>query len=238
MASLDIYDFVFYDLLKYDTSSSVLTGELQNDVIFGLMVPTIFILIVLLTGVKQMFGDSHKSVGYLASITGLGVIMTLGWVPIIAGLGGFVFVLALIGYFIAAFYRRIISHGHEKVLVDNAKKLGGAIDMGNYALTKRDYRHLATELRNAEREFGDACTTLEALQKGIMRPQNSITVGDTKNQAARQQEIKSLAIDTAEEVIGQVPKGKRLKFIEDNVKINKEFKRELDDLFRIKDGII
>ncbi|MFH1431843.1 MAG: hypothetical protein ABIG84_01375 [archaeon] len=182
MAS-SIYDFVFYEILKYDYSSSVLTGELQNDIIFGLLVPTIFIAIVAHQGVHRLFGDSSKFVAYLSSITSVGVVITLGWVPIIAGIGGFIFVALIAVYFMYAFYRRIFSEGHEKAISDKLGKageiIGNKIDFAGVTLTKKEMREAESELGGCFHRYGEAHDTKTSADQGLSKTtaHSSISAG-------------------------------------------------------------
>lgn len=243
-----IYDFIFYNLLKYDHASSVLTGELQHDIIFGLMIPTIFIAIVLLTAVNKIFGESHKVIGYLSSITGLGVIITLGWVPLIAGIGGFVFVILIALYFLAAFYRRIVPHGHEKAVVDAAGWAGSKIDLGNVTLTEKDMRKLGTELRIFDEEYNTAEAFIHRISqdsknKGISvnlinHPENLEKLDErTRSEFRMQMTIKSNAITEGEKIVGKVRRDQRKKFIGKYTEDDKKYQEELLKLYEYMEKV-
>lgn len=229
----DIYDFVFFEILKYDYSSSALTGELQHDIIFGLMIPTIFIALVAYTGVNKIFGEAHKVIGYLASITAVGVIMTLGWVPIIAGIGGPVFVVLIALYFMVAFYRRIVSHGHEKKLVDAAGWAGGKMDLGRVVLSGRDERKLGKQLRNFDEEYNTAQRLIDNILGGKDKEVTKVVVDKLdvpkQTEISRQSQIKSNAIEEGENIVEQVPRGRRDEIIKRYTQ--DKFQKEMRKLF-------
>ncbi len=248
--AFDIYDFIFHTLLKYDHASSVLTGDLQHDIIFGLLIPTIFIAIVIHQGVHRIFGDSSKFVAYLSSITALGIIITLGWVPLIAGIGGFVFVILIALYFIYAFYRRIVSEGHEKMVYDAAGKIGDRIDLGNVTMSKRDKRQLATELKSLDEQYDDACDIIQneidtARNTGIhISTADANNIDETKDskrldertrtELRLQSDIKRNALVEGERVVDQIPWNERMRFIGHYTKDGGKFQKELKELFDIK----
>ncbi|RLG13724.1 MAG: hypothetical protein DRN71_04315 [Candidatus Nanohalarchaeota archaeon] len=245
-----IYDFIFYTLLKYGYASSVLTGELTHDIIYGLLIPTIFIAIVVHQAVYRIFGDSSKFIGYLSSITALGVIITMGWVPLIAGIGGFVFVILIALYFIYAFYRRIVSEGHEKMVYDAAGKLGGRIDLGNVTISKRRKRELATELKSFDEQYNDACSIIQnqidtANNNGIhinttdannMDESKSAEQLDerTRTELRLQSQIKRNALVNGEKIVDEIPWNQRIKFIEHYTDDRGKFQKELKELFVVK----
>ncbi len=215
--AFDIYDFVFYNLLKYDYSSSVLTGDLQHDVIFGLLIPTVFIAFVLYFSVRNVFGAGHPMIGNLAAITGLGVIITLGWVPLIAGFGSFVFVALLALLFIGAFYRRLVPDGAEMKLRSGATKLGGMVDIGNPVIPKKQRRALGVRLHSCQAEYKAAKEAIEAFR--TKDGGNKIVMGDSNTENAteiqRHTKMSNHAVEKAVQILEYFPISERSKVLKD-----------------------
>jgi len=232
MASFDIYDFVFYDILKFDPSSSVLTGELQNDVIFGLLVPAVFIFIVLYFFVYHQFGAGSKFLGTLASLTGFGVIITLGWVPLIAGLGGFAFVLILFLAILRGFYSRLIPKGVDTKVYKAGHWLGktaaNKIDYDGIALTEKEMREKYAHLRGCFDRYDRAWKSYDSINKGLanMTTQSTINTGSgastnnaeaasLRSQSADVQKNMEDISEQAIEIIKSVPRHERKTMIDD-----------------------
>lgn len=216
--AFDIHEFIFYDILKYSPSSTVVTGDIQNDVIFGLLIPTIFIAIVLHFSVRNVFGAGHAFIGNLAALTGLGVIVTLGWVPIIAGLGGFVFVALLAVLFVGAFYRRLVPEGAEMKLRGAAAKAGSMIDVGNPVIPPKVRRAYGVRLHSCENDYNSAVTAIQAYSGSGSGPK--MLVGESKfeqtTEVERHTNMMNHAFEKGVQLIENFPKGNsRVQFIKE-----------------------
>ncbi len=252
MAS-EIYDFVFYDILGYDYSSATLSGELQNDVIFGLLIPTVFIAILLYFFVFKIFGAGSKIIGTLSSITALGVIVTLGWVPLIAGMGGFAFVIILALALIRGIYSRLVPKGVDTKLYGAGKwagkKMAAKVDIHDPTLSKKELRYLATELTDCSDRFYNAKEMYDAIQKKYhnVNQINNITAGDTSgnvdnldsetrsafSEALAFHNLMSVEFKNAEDVTERIPSSKREKMIKDHVG-DGELKTKLDTIMNLE----
>lgn len=252
MAS-EIYDFVFYNILKYDTSSSTLSGELQNDVIFGLLIPTVFIAILLYFFVFKIFGAGNKVIGTLSSITALGVIVTLGWVPLIAGMGGFAFVIILALALIRGIYSKLVPKGVDTKLYGAGKwagkKMAAKVDVHDPTLSKKELRYLATELTDCDDRYDNAKEMFDAIQRKYKNVTqiNNINTGDTSgnvdnldsetksafSEALAFHNLMSVEFKNAEEVIERIPSSKRAKFIADHVN-NSDLKTKLETIMAVE----
>ena len=243
--AFDIYDFVFYNLLKYDHASSVLTGELQNDIIFGLLIPTIFIAIVLYFGVHQIFGAGHKAIGALSAITGLGVIVTLGWVPIIAGIGGFAFVIIIVGFFLTAFYRRLVPSGLEVGAYKAGRHAARLVDAGVPMIPEKQKRAFGAKLKGYDSDFHYADQAMAKYTgKGGVSVNTGNPVDDERIKYERQTELqrhstmKNDALEKSISIIELIPKGQRIDFIDKYTSKDKtesgepSLNKELHDMFK------
>lgn len=234
----DIYDFIFYTVLKYDYSSSVLTGELQNDIIFGLLVPTIFIAFVLYFSVRNVFGAGHAAIGNLAAITGLGVVVTLGWVPIIAGLGGFVFVALLAILFIGSFYRRLVPEGAEMKLRGAAAKAGSMIDVGTPIIPPKTRRAYGVRLHGCETEYDDAVEAISTYKGGKSSGGSNVIITESKfeqkTEIERYNALKNHAVEKGVQIVENFMAREREGFINEFTKKDGEYNKQLKKYFKLQ----
>lgn len=254
MAFDNIYNFVFYDILKFDPSSTVLTGELQNDIIFGLLVPAVFIFILLYFFVYHQFGAGSKFLGTLSSLTAFGVIITLGWVPLIAGLGGFAFVLILFLALLRGIYSRLIPKGVDTKIYGAGKWLGKTaakkIDITDPTLTHKDKTKLAKDLQICDFKFGKAESAAKAIEDKYknVRWSSEASLGggggnvkDTEHRNATSEmhlyhETMATMIDEAENIVKKVPKSERREFIIHNTKKG-DFQERLLKIEYLEDNV-
>ncbi len=104
---MDIAEFLFYTVLKIDPYSSIITGEFSHDMVYVLLIPSIFLIVMLQQFGKEIFHGGKQSL--LISIAGLAVIIVSGWYGAIASFSAFLFPV-LLGFFIIKFlYRMVIS---------------------------------------------------------------------------------------------------------------------------------
>ena len=109
---MDIYDLLFYQILKFDYSTSVLTGEFGNDILYGLLIPSILIYLVLVEFASFIAG-SHKGIKHLVTIAALGVIIQSGWYARIASMSGIYFPLAILFFLLVFAKRKLITRKQE-----------------------------------------------------------------------------------------------------------------------------
>ncbi len=233
--AFDIYYFVFYEILKYDSSSAVLRGahDLQHDVVFGLLIPTVFIAIVLYFFVFHIFGAGHRAIGYLSSITALGVIISLGWVPLIAGLGGFAFVIILALAFVKAIYSRLVPKGVDSKLYSAGKKIGETIDLSSPVMSKKQERNLITELATFENSFKSAKKAIDNFEKIRSSTNINMEKAEAETQIERYNNMWKRALEDAVKLIESAPRHRRLDIIKKYL-VDSDFKKRLDDIFRLQ----
>ncbi len=235
--AFDIYEFVFHDILKYSPSSSALTGDLQHDVVFGLLIPTVFISFVLYFSVRNVFGAGHAMIGNLAAITGLGVIITLGWVPLIAGFGSFVFVAMLALLFVGAFYRRLVPDGAEMKLRKGARWAGSMVDVGSPVIPPKQRRALGVKLRRCESEYNSAVIAIKSYEdKGDNKGQGLyVNTGESQIERTtdieRHTKMKDNAVEKAVQIIEYFQKGERIDVLKSYVKEGGDFYKEVNEIF-------
>lgn len=122
---MNIYDLIFYEILKFDYSSPILNGELMHDLLYGLLLPSIALYMILDIFMNYVSGE-HKRLRHIIAIGGLGVILVNGWYPIIASLYIPIFLIALILTGFNYFKRHIMSESLEKEI---RKRVGGYLNM-------------------------------------------------------------------------------------------------------------
>ncbi len=114
---MDIYSLIFYQILKYDPSSTFLTGDMIHDLVFGVLIPSIPVILILKFFSSYITGE-HKDLQILAMIGGLAFIIFGGWFPIIAQLYLPLFGVAIFFTAINVFTRHVINEEGQKALKD------------------------------------------------------------------------------------------------------------------------
>jgi len=115
--TMDIYSLIFYQILKYDPSSTFLTGDMIHDLVFGVLIPSIPVILILKFFSSYITGE-HKDLQILAMIGGLAFIIFGGWFPIIAQLYLPLFGVAIFFAAINVFTRHVINEEGQKALKD------------------------------------------------------------------------------------------------------------------------
>ncbi|NOR85648.1 hypothetical protein GQ473_06030 [archaeon] len=167
---MDIADLLFYDILKIDPYSSIITGEFSHDIVYALLIPSIFLIIMLTQFGKEIFHGGKQNV--LVSIAGLAVIIVSGWYGAIASFSAFLFP-ALLGFFILKFlYRMVISQKTSGAAVNAAawgskkfqKKYGNVLGA---PLGGREERELQSKINDAKNAHKAKRETQERYDKTI-----------------------------------------------------------------------
>lgn len=121
---MDIYETVFYDILQIDRSSTLITGEFGHDMVFGLLIPSILLILILREFGKFFAGDS-KLAGTLVPIAGLAAIIVGGFYGVIAQFSTMLFILMLAMFIIVYFKRRLITRGQEGAITGAISSVAG-----------------------------------------------------------------------------------------------------------------
>lgn len=135
---MDIYELLFYDILKFDYSTSVLTGEFGNDILYGLLIPAILIYLVLAEFTSFVAG-THEKVKHLVTIAALGVIIQSGWYATIASMSGMYLPIALLYFLLVFAKRKLITRKQEGAgagLFGKAMEISGMNSRINAATNK------------------------------------------------------------------------------------------------------
>ncbi len=172
--TFSIYDFIFYDILKFPPMTPILNGELQHDFVFGLFVPSLILVMFLYFSLGPLFGQEHAGIRKLVMLAGFMVALTLGWYPIIAGLGNLLFVLVMgfgLLYFIL---RRFFSEEAEifigRGLNKGAGLLADKINQGApITISGKNKRELESELRKLDEFYINTHEMLRSINEGKMK---------------------------------------------------------------------
>ncbi len=121
---MDIYETVFYDILQIDRSSTLITGDFGHDIVFGLLIPSVLLILILKEFGKFFAGDS-KLAGTLVPIAGLAAIIVGGFYGVIAQFSSMLFVLMLAMFIIVYFKRRLITRGQEGAITGAISSVAG-----------------------------------------------------------------------------------------------------------------
>ncbi len=161
--SFEIYDFVFYQLLQFDPTSTLLTGNLVHDLLYGILIPTIFLFFLIDAFAEIIFRGKLR---HLVSMAALGVILTSGWYPPIAEITSRFFIFLLILSILLWFRFRISGeNGIFEVEVDK-DFIKGHLKWNDKKIKWNDKK---TELENAIRLALGNRIALEENALGIRR---------------------------------------------------------------------
>ncbi len=159
---MDIYETVFYDILQIDRSSTLLTGEFGHDIVFGLLIPSILLILILKEFGKFFAGDS-KLAGTLVPIAGLAAIVVGGFYGVIAQFSTMLFVIMLAMFIIVYFKRRLITRGQEGAITGAISSVAG--DEIDRALKKAN----PGERKRAERELVNLMAKWVEIEESLRR---------------------------------------------------------------------
>ncbi len=133
---MDIYDMLFYSLLRFDPADPFLTGEFTHDIVYGILLPVIGLYIIL-NVFSSTFAGGHTKVKNLITIGALAVIIVNGWYPVIAHLFVPIFIIALVLGTFKTFKRMIMSKETEAGLLKLGAKGMGKLGEWFYKKYKR-----------------------------------------------------------------------------------------------------
>ena len=118
---MDVYDLIFYEIFKIDPASPVLNGDFFHDLLFGILIPSIFLILFFEEFTKRVF---HGKLKHLISIAGLGVIIAYGWYGMLVSVTSFLFPLLLGLYLLFFFYRVIVREKGSEAMIKGAEFVG------------------------------------------------------------------------------------------------------------------
>ncbi|MCK5474106.1 MAG: hypothetical protein KAI53_01755 [Candidatus Aenigmarchaeota archaeon] len=184
---MDIYDLLFYQILKFDPMNNVLTGEFGNDLLYGLLIPGI-ILFMILSEFSSFVAGNHTGIRHLVTIAALGVIIQSGWYAMIAGVSSIYIPLALVLFIIMFFKRKLIARNQEGAGVGTFGKLikySGVPGRINTAIAEHRPTRSKGEVEHAVRQVINL-QNIYATQKSdpsIFTGKNTASMEDACNRA-------------------------------------------------------
>lgn len=133
MATIDIANFVFTQLLKMDPSSPLISGEIGKDIIFVIVIPAAVSLLIFYSIIGPILGD-HKKLRLLFGVGGLGAIIYLGLYELIAQWSKILFIVwFLVGGAYVLYAKTVGKAGHGALMGAGGwlfKKFGGKTTLG------------------------------------------------------------------------------------------------------------
>ncbi len=118
---VQVYDLIFYEILKIDPASPVLNGDLFHDLIFGVLIPSVFLILFFEEFTRRVFNGKMR---HLITVCGMGVLIAYGWYGVIVSMTSILFPLLLGLYLIFFFYRSIVGKKGSEAMIKGAEFLG------------------------------------------------------------------------------------------------------------------
>lgn len=123
---LDIQEFLFYQVLRIDPGSNLVTGDIGRDLLFVLVIPSL-VGIMVLRSISTVVLNEHGYLKSLFSVAALGTIVYLGMYTFIAQFSIFIFFMWIFLYGGIWGYKAIVGRGGHAMLSGASNKVGKLI---------------------------------------------------------------------------------------------------------------